>query len=134
MHVAPCRCGALSAHCSGSPIRVSVCHCSACQRRTGSAFSAQARFLTEAVRIDGEFQTFERTADSGRRVSYRFCPTCGTTVAYSIDVWPGVLAIPLGLFDDTGLPAPSYSIYERSMHPWVAILSPGTEHHSSSGL
>ena len=134
MHVATCRCGGLSAHCSGTPIRVSVCHCSACQRRTGSAFSAQARFLSEAVRIDGDFHTFERTADSGRRVSYRFCPTCGTSLAYSIDAWPGVLAIPLGLFDDTGLPPPSYSIYERSMRSWVAITSPETEHHSTSGM
>ena len=41
---AECACGQLSAVCSGEPMRVSVCHCLACKRRTGSAFSYNARF------------------------------------------------------------------------------------------
>lgn len=55
-------------------------------------------------------------------------------MAYAIDAWPGVLAIPLGLLAEMALPAPSYSIYEHGMHSWVAITSPGTEHHPTSGL
>jgi hypothetical protein len=40
---ASCRCGALRAICEGEPVQVSVCHCLECQRRSGSAFAAQAR-------------------------------------------------------------------------------------------
>jgi hypothetical protein len=75
---------------------VSVCHCLDCQRRSGSAFSAQARWRAEQVTVVGETKTWERIADSGHRATYSFCPHCGSTVAYVIEGWPGVVAIPLG--------------------------------------
>jgi len=43
----------LQAKATGEPIRVSICHCLACQRRTGSVFGAQARFPQEAVTVSG---------------------------------------------------------------------------------
>ena len=54
-HTASCRCGQLPATVTGEPVRVSVCHCLDCQRRSGSAFAAQARFPAETVTIEGEF-------------------------------------------------------------------------------
>ena len=129
MHVAKCRCGRLQAVCSSEPVRVSVCHCIACQRRTGSAFSAQARFPATDVSVEGEASTYVRTADSGRRLTYRFCPACGSTVAYSIDEWPDVIAVPLGLFDGGDFPPPTYSIYERRKKAWASIDTPDVEHH-----
>ncbi len=128
MRVATCRCGNLRAECSEEPVRVSVCHCTECQRRTGSAFSAQARFPTGSVKVEGAFSTFIRTADSGRNLTYQFCPSCGSTVAYQIDAWPEVIAIPLGAFTQGELPAPVYSLYERRKRPWVSIAGDGMEH------
>lgn len=130
MRVASCRCSRLRAECSGDPVRVSVCHCEECQRRTGSAFSVQARFDCNAVEISGPFETFERIADSGNILSYRFCPSCGSTVAYQIDAWPDVIAIPLGAFGDQDFPEPAYSVYERRKQPWIAVTSDKTEHHA----
>ena len=121
VRTAACRCGALTAACEGEPVRISVCHCLACQRRTGSAFSAQARFPAERVRLTGEAGTWVRTADSGRRVAYRFCPACGSTVAYETEVTPGLVAAPLGAFADPGFPPPRFSVYGRRKHPWVRI-------------
>lgn len=129
MRTARCRCARLSASCSGEPVRVSVCHCLECQRRTGSAFSAQARFPTSAVEITGEFREFVRIADSGNTLTYAFCPECGSTIGYRIDAWPDVVAVPLGGFADGDFPDPAYSIYERSKRSWAAITSPATEHH-----
>ena len=40
---ASCSCGQLHLTCEGEPVRISVCHCLACQQRTGSAFGVQAR-------------------------------------------------------------------------------------------
>jgi hypothetical protein len=62
---ASCACGSLTAACEGEPVRISICHCLDCQRRTGSAFGAAAFFPREAVRTDGPSQVFERAADSG---------------------------------------------------------------------
>lgn len=129
MRVATCRCESLKAECTGEPILISVCHCLECKRRTGSAFSVQARFLAENVKVIGTFHTFARTADSERSLTYRFCPSCGSTVAYQIDILPDFVAIPLGAFGDTELPAPAYSNYESRKRPWVNIEGSGVKHH-----
>ncbi len=128
---ATCRCGHLRAACAGEPVRVSVCHCLECQKRTGSAFAAQARWPAAQVSINGEFKTWERIADSGRRASYRFCPECGSTVCYVNEGHPGLIAVPLGAFADPAFPPPSHSVYEHRKHPWTAVLGEHVEHSSS---
>jgi hypothetical protein len=129
MRIASCRCGSLKASCSGEPLRLSVCHCRACQQRTGSAFSAQVRFPVDAVTVQGTSLEFVRTADSGRQVTYRFCPNCGSTVSYTIDAWPDLVAVPLGLFDDADFSDPAYSIYEKNRHSWVSITGAETQNY-----
>ena len=51
--LASCSCGQLRAEVIGDPVRVSICHCLACQRRTGSVFGQQARFRRENVSLSG---------------------------------------------------------------------------------
>ena len=120
--VATCRCGQLKASCEGEPVRVSVCHCLECQKRSGSAFAAQARWADDDITVTGEAKVWERVADSGHRVTYRFCPDCGSTVTYQIEGWPGVTAVPLGAFADPDFPAPKFSVYEDRKHAWVDVL------------
>ncbi len=128
MREAQCSCGALRAVCEGEPVRISVCHCLDCQRRSGSAFSAQARFPTDKVAITGECHSYRRVADSGRAATFEFCPTCGATVAYRIDQQPELTAIPLGAFADPTFPPPRFSVYEERQHPWVRVLGEDVEH------
>ena len=77
---AQCSCGQLRAQVLGEPVRISMCHCSACQRRTGSTYGAQARFPRAQVSITGRSSQYVRTADSGNQVHFHFCPDCGATV------------------------------------------------------
>ena len=126
--IATCRCGQLRAVCVGEPIRVSVCHCLACQKRSGSAFSAQARWPDDQVSVTGLAKTWVRVADSGRSMTYRFCPDCGSTVAYVNEDRPGVTAVPLGAFADPDFPAPQFSVYERRKHAWTFVLGDDVEH------
>jgi hypothetical protein len=128
MRIASCRCGQLRAQCTEEPLRVSVCHCRECQRRTGSVFSAQARFRAESVIVTGVSSTYTRTADSGSQLTYQFCASCGATITYQIDTWPDVVAVPVGAFGDCALPTPAYSIYERRMRPWVTIAGDSMVH------
>jgi hypothetical protein len=118
---AACSCGQLNLAVEGEPIRISVCHCLACQRRTGSAFGVQARFSREDVRVEGRSTQYIRTAESGNKAAFNFCPDCGSTVYYELDQVPGAVAIPVGAFADPTFPAPKVSIYEVRQHPWVGI-------------
>lgn len=120
-HRAHCRCGALSVVATGDPVRVSVCHCRDCQRRSGSAFSAQVRFPDDRVTITGDATMFETIGDSGKWGRFHFCPSCGDTLFYRIEAMPDVIAIPLGTFEDPGAFSPQFSVWEERQHPWVAI-------------
>ena len=126
---AACRCGQLRARVVGDPVRVSVCHCLDCQKRTGSAFSAQARWPEARVELDGLSKTWTHRADSGNRITHHFCPNCGSTVHYRIEgKFDGLVAIPLGAFDDPYFLRPAFSVWEARKHDWVAILGEAVEH------
>jgi hypothetical protein len=119
--IASCSCRQLTAKVSEEPIRVSVCHCYACQRRTGSVFAAQARFSREAVEITGEGKEYVRTGDEGGKATFSFCATCGATVYYVMEGRAESIAIPVGAFAESSFPAPTFSVYEERMHSWVTL-------------
>ena len=121
MRSASCTCGQLSATVDGEPVRVSMCHCLACQRRTGSVFGAQARFPSAAVTVSGASSEYVRTGDSSDQIAFHFCPTCGSTVYYTISGSAEHVVIPVGAFADPDFPAPRFSVYEERMHSWVTM-------------
>lgn len=117
--IASCSCGQLTAQVVGEPVRISICHCLACQRRTGGPFSHQARFRREDVAPSGMSSTYVQVGDEGPGARFHFCPRCGATVYYEPLGLPGYIAIPVGAFAEPGFPAPAVSVYERRMHGWV---------------
>jgi hypothetical protein len=119
-HHASCSCGQLTLVARGDPIRVSMCHCLACQRRTGSTYGAQARFPTENVTITGVSTEFVRIGDEGNAIHFHFCPTCGATVYYWLGDH-GSTAVPVGAFADPTFAAPTFSVYEERRHAWVGV-------------
>ncbi|WP_082954616.1 GFA family protein [Acidihalobacter prosperus] len=127
IRLASCSCGQLTAQVVGEPVRISICHCLACQRRTGSAFGEQARFLRENVSISGASTEYVRVGDEGSRIRFHFCPRCGSTVFYESDGLEAYLAIPVGTFADPSFPSPRVSVYESRMHRWV-VPPPEAEH------
>jgi hypothetical protein len=128
-HIASCRCGQLRAAVTGEPVRVSVCHCLNCKKRSGSAFAVQARWPTKEVQIEGSSKTFVKAGDSGNPATFHFCPECGSDVFYEIDgKFDDLIAIPVGAFDDPYFARPSYSVWEERKHEWVVISGEGVEH------
>jgi hypothetical protein len=119
MREASCSCGQLRVTCEGEPVRISICHCIACQRRTGSVFGAQARFPREKVQIEGRSTAFVRRADSGNSLTFHFCPDCGSTVHWSSSGLPDFVSVAIGAFGDPAFPAPRHSVYESERHPWA---------------
>jgi len=118
---AACSCGQLNVTTEGDPVRISMCHCLACQRRTGSAFGVQARFPQDNVSIEGRSTQYVRTADSGNHITFHFCPDCGSTVYYRLEGLPDVIAVAVGAFADPAFPAPKVSVYEARRHAWAGI-------------
>jgi hypothetical protein len=118
---AACSCGQLRVRVDGEPVRLSVCHCLACQRRSGSAFAVQARFRAADIRIEGEHKEFVRISDEGEWRRFSFCPNCGGTVFYKTENTPDIVAVPVGAFADPSFPAPTVSVWEKRRHEWVDL-------------
>ena len=126
---AACSCGQLRLLVEAEPLRVSVCHCLACQRRTGSAFGFQARFPRDCVEIIGSSHEYTRISDDEqRRTEFSFCPACGATVYWVSASEPDVVAVPVGAFADPSFPSPSFSVWETRKHAWVT-MPPDVESH-----
>ncbi len=124
---AACSCGQLRVQVDGDPVRVSMCHCLACQRRTGSAFGIQARWPVASAQITGESRGYVRMPDEGdEERHFHFCPDCGATVYYFTD--PAFVAIPVGVLADPDFPAPTVSVWESRRHSWVTVPD-GADRH-----
>jgi hypothetical protein len=121
VRLASCSCDQLQAEVRGDPIGVPVCHCYACQRRTGSVFSTQAAFPRESVTVKGDGTEFVRVGDEGTRFRFTFCPECGSTVFYVEEGDEQEIAIHVRAFADSRFPAPTVSVYEKRRHSWVSL-------------
>jgi hypothetical protein len=119
--IARCCCGALSAEAEGEPDAVVVCYCLECQRRTGSVFGVAAFFAAEAVQLSGGSEMYGRSSDAGCKLTFHFCPRCGTTVWWKTERHPGKIAIAAGAFADPDFPRPSRSVFNRSRYSWVDL-------------
>jgi hypothetical protein len=129
--VAQCHCGQLRAIATGEPGSVYLCHCKACQRRSGSVAHWGTRWQKSQVRLEGPRKVYARKADSGFEIRCHFCPNCGTTVFAEGDRTPEFCVVPAGCFGDLGLPPPTISVWEESRHSWLGVASV-SEHHPRS--
>ena len=101
-HEGGCLCGAVRYRIVDQPYLAGVCHCTFCKKRTESAFGVAAYFDASAVQIrSAGLKTYEyRSDESNRWLNLEFCPTCGTTVSWTAEGFPGSRGIAVGTFDD----------------------------------
>ena len=121
IHEGGCLCGSVRYRAYGKPSRTSVCHCTDCQRRTGSAFAVVAHFKHENLEITGgALSTYEyRSDESHRCIRLEFCPRCGTTVTLTSDQSPGGRTVSGGTFDEPGWLRIERHVWTRSAVPWM---------------
>ncbi len=125
---ASCQCGQLSAETTGDePAMTIICHCSDCQKRSGSPFGMMAYFPASAVTVSGQAQEYSRPTDSGATFTTGFCPQCGTTLYGRTSRIPEIVGLTVGALDGTQ-PEASASVYEQSRHQWLA-LPEAIDHH-----
>jgi hypothetical protein len=116
-----CRCGKVNYTTSADPVFVGVCHCTSCQKSTGTAFSTVVAVPTAALTVSGSTKRFDDLGDSGQATHRDFCPECGSTVAQSADVMAGITMIAAGTLDDPSAIKPAMQIYCDSALPWAKI-------------
>jgi len=54
-------------------------------------------------------------------LTFHFCPTCGSTVYWEGEGFPGFVAVAIGTFADPNFPAPTIAVWEESRHPWISL-------------
>lgn len=124
-----CICGAVRFRAAVPPLRVTICHCTWCQRRTGTAFGTEVVFNETQVTITGEtIRTYRHISDdSGRWLDVAFCGQCGCNMGFTLEAAPGLRTLPAGTFDDAEwLDAKQHGfrhVYVRSRREWSDLTS-----------
>jgi len=125
---ASCHCGQLRIEVQGEPRGVGVCHCLACQQRTGSVFAALAGFAAP-YSVSGTATEYVRAGDHGARFRFRFCPVCGSNVFHTEEGYEHrFVSVAVGAFADPSFPPPEDSVYDCRRHPWVQLPPDCTRH------
>ena len=79
MHITGgCHCGQITYQAELDPQRVVICHCSDCQKLTGSPFRVTTVVSEDDLKVVGEPKMYKRIAESGRTRQQHFCPNCGS--------------------------------------------------------
>ena len=71
------------------------------------------------VSIDGTSQSFERKSDADRAVRYEFCPECGTSVYWTLDMRPGHIGIAVGCFTEPNFTPPARVVWAKNQCHWI---------------
>ena len=117
-HRARCQCGQLTVTATADPDVVVACSCQHCQHRTGSPFGVGGYFRKETITVSGETKSWERDADTGRWLKNFFCPVCGTTVYWTLEMRPDHYGVAAGAFE-APLPEPARAVWAQEKHDWV---------------
>ena len=133
VHEGGCLCGGVRYRTTANPMRVTVCHCTFCQKLTGSAYLVEPIFRRKDVALTGAApKTYDHCSDtSHKRVTINFCERCGTTVYLDLGRFPDILGLCAGTFDDPNWfdrnPSTCRHIFTRSAQDGV-VLPAGPEH------
>lgn len=119
-----CLCGAVRYVAEGDIRGTSVCHCTHCQRVSGSAFSVNVLVPREAVAYSGDsLARYTDTAESGRKVARLFCGKCGSSIASEPEGMAALTVLKAGSLDDRSWLAPGTHIWTASRQSWVEVTA-----------
>ncbi len=117
-----CLCGAVRYRLADEGLTFYACHCTDCQRQTGSAFGLSMIVARSAFSVlRGEPQGYDVPLPDGRRWRGKFCATCATRLWSEPLKFPQALTLRPGSLDDTTWLRPIGHIWTRSAQPWVSI-------------
>jgi hypothetical protein len=117
-----CHCGGIRYTAEVDPEKVTICHCTDCQRLSGSAYRASVPAPRETFALEGTPKTYIKTADSGARRQHAFCPECGAPVYSSAETDPPAYSLRVGCLDQRSQLPPKRQIWCKSSLAWSKDL------------
>jgi hypothetical protein len=114
-----CGCGEVKVETTGEPSSRLICNCKSCQKRTGSDYSNNVYFLHEHVKIYGKVNGHTRSAQEERTLTNFFCPKCGMTIYWAMELDPKTTGVAVAVFDVDDFKTPKASIWEKYKRPWI---------------
>src|SRR5215510_5855415 len=121
-----CHCETITYEAEVDPATVRVCHCTDCQKLTGSVFRATIPSLPGTFRLrSGIPKIYVKTAESGNKRYHAFCPDCGTPIyATSPEPNPSIYGLRVGGLDQRAqLAPPTRQQWCRSALAWSMDIS-----------
>jgi hypothetical protein len=119
-----CLCGGVRYEIAEPLVSAAYCHCTRCQRRTGTAASAQARVVPGSLRITrGEDLVREWRAEDGWPKC--FCSNCGGALWSKSPDEEGLMSVRLGTFDDDPGIRPRHRQFVAYAAAWEPIPDDG---------
>jgi len=117
-----CQCGAIRYRIARAPLMIYNCHCTNCQKISGSAFSTPMAVMEDSFQItQGDPRKLEWASDVGSMRYGLFCGDCGNRVAHGQTPTRGVLSIRSGTLDDTSWIIPVGDIWTTSAQSWTKM-------------
>ena len=118
-----CLCGAVTYGCDADPVATVVCHCTECQKQTGSSFSVIVAVPRDSFEVEGDSLGSFTTvgSDTGREVSRQFCRDCGSPIVSLADALPEMALIKAGTLHDSTWLEPTLHVWCDSAQPWVPL-------------
>lgn len=117
-----CLCGAIRYTVSVPVTELRACHCTNCQKGSGSAGSVNAVIPSAAFKLtQGTLKRYESIADSGRTLYRDFCGDCGSPIYSQRATALDTVVVRAGTLDDAGDMKITANIWTRSARPWAHI-------------
>ncbi|MCR8547917.1 GFA family protein [Salipiger sp. P9] len=116
-----CTCGEIRFHLTDTPLITHCCHCTWCQRETGSAFALNAMIETRNIACDaGRPQEIALPSASGKGQTVARCPSCQVALwSHYAGAGRAFAFVRVGTLDDASRVAPDVHIFTESAHPWI---------------
>ena len=118
-----CLCGAVRFVLKGEPRAISICHCTQCQRQSGSAFSFNLIMRETDYEQSGETKVYVDTGDSGQPVYRHFCGLCGSAILARTALLPGKVVVKAGTLDSIEGLQPKNEVYTDRAVKWLAPVA-----------
>jgi len=120
-----CSCGKVCYEVIGLPLIVHCCHCSYCQRQTGTAFALNALFEADKVKLtQGKVEEINTPSPSGKGQTIARCPDCKTAVWSNYHmggIKKGIRFIRVGTLNNPEQLPPDVHIFTASKQKWVNL-------------
>jgi len=116
-----CLCGKVRYTSDAEPIMKALCHCTYCQKASGSTYTSNVLIPEESLSVNGELSGYTETGGSGKNLNSYFCPNCGSNIYNSTEAYPGLAIVKTGTLDDASWFKPDANIWCDSAQPWVKM-------------